>query len=267
MPARTLSRLLIIALIAVTVISCSPKNGPAEPAMPTMLAPAEGSGQTGSIPTTGGLCDNILFPVKQGASWMYYSTGGPNGDFAYSDTITEVGSNGFILTSQFSNLTLSQKWMCSAEGLTALQLGGGTAASVSMQNMILEFEALEVKGLSLPREVTSGMTWQYDISLIGSVAMPGGENQSPGTFSLAMQELGHESVTVPVGTFDAVKMQATFNAQINADFQGSLVPYAVNGSSIIWYAPGVGYIKSIENIDFSGTTFTTTTELQSYNIP
>ncbi len=267
MPARTLRRLLIIAAIAVTVIACSPKNRSADPVMPTMLAPSDEAGQAASIPTTGGLCDNILFPVKQGASWMYYSTGGPNGDFAYSDTITEVSADGFILTSQFSNLTLSQKWMCSTEGLTALQLGGGTAASVSMQNLILEFDVLEVKGISLPREVASGMTWQYDISLVGAVAMPGGEKQSPGTFSLAMQELGQESLTVPVGTFDTVKMQATFNAQINADFQGSPVPYAVNGSSIIWYAPGVGYVKSIENIDFSGTTFTTTTELQSYNIP
>jgi hypothetical protein len=151
--------------------------------------------------------------------------------------------------------------------LIARQLGGGTTASVSMQNMISDFKTLEVNGLSLPKEITSGMQWTYVLSMEGSVAMPGENTQSPGVFNLTMQELGKESITVPAGTFEATKIQATFNAQIDVDFQGSPVPYTVNGSSIVWYAPGVGFIKSIENIDFSGTTFTSNTELQSYSIP
>ena len=262
---RKIRTLLIIAPLILALIACSTKSGVAKPILPTVL-PGADSGQPG-IPTTGGLCDNPLMPVKQGATWKYFSTDGPNGDFAYTDTIPEVRADGFTLRSEFTNNVLVQEWSCSADGLTALQLGGGTAASVSMQNMVLEFNVHEVKGISLPKLVTPGMTWKYDISLIGSVAMPGEQTQSPGTFSLTMQDLGSESITIPAGTFNAVKTQATFNAQINVDFQGSPVPYAINGSSIIWYAPGVGYVKSIENIDFSGSTFTTTTELQSYNIP
>ena len=198
---------------------------------------------------------------------MYYSSGGPNGDFAYSDTISEVRLDGFTLISQFSSHALTQQWACVPEGLKAMQLGGGTTASISMQNMIANFKTLEVSGISLPKEITPGLQWQYNISMEGSIAMPGEQAQSPGAFSLTMQELGNETVTVPAGTFEAIKLQATFTAQIDADFQGSPVPYAINGSSIVWYARNVGYIKSIENIDFSGTTFTSTTELQTYSIP
>jgi hypothetical protein len=82
-----------------------------------------------------------------------------------------------------------------------------------------------------------------------------------------MQEMGKETVTVPAGTFEAVKFQATSLVQITADFQGLQVPVTMNGTSLIWYAPGVGYIKSVENSDFSGTPFTSTTELQSYSLP
>lgn len=136
-----------------------------------------------------------------------------------------------------------------------------------MQNMISDFKTLEVTGLSLPRTITPGMQWRYGLSMQGSVAMPGEQTQSPGTFTLDMQEFGTESITIPVGTFEATKLRATFTANIDVDFQGSPIRYTINGTSILWYVSDVGFAKSIENIDFSGTSFTSTTELLSYNIP
>lgn len=217
--------------------------------------------------TTSSICSNNLFPVKQGATWTYSSTGGPNGDFNFTDTITEIRADGFTLTSQPPNLSYKQEWLCTTDGLSVLQLSGGTTGSISTQNITAQFTTLQTTGVSLPRDITPGMKWQYDMQMEGSVPMPGEQTQSPVTFSLAMQELGKETITIPAGTFNADKIQAAFVVQINADFQGSTVPYTINGSSIVWYAPGVGYIKSIENVDFSGTPFTSTTELLSYNIP
>ena len=136
-----------------------------------------------------------------------------------------------------------------------------------MQNMIAGFKTRDISGLSLPRKIAPGMQWDYKLVMDGSVATPGESAQSPGTFNLTMQEMGSETIHVPAGVFETVKLQATFGAQINVDFQGSFFLYTVNGSSIHWYAPGVGLVKSIENIEFSGTPFTSTTELQSYSIP
>lgn len=259
-PVRQIHRSLILASL-VFITACNGGESSDVPLPNT--APAGESAQN----IANEYCDNPLFPVKSNASWTYSSKGGPNGDFSYTDTITEIHSGGFVLASQFPALTLTQEWLCTPEGYIAQQLGGGTTASVSMQNMITDFKTLQVSGLSLPRVITPGMQWQYILTMKGTVAMPGEQTQSPGSFSLDMQEVGSESITIPAGTFQATKIQAAFNANIDVDFQGSLVRYTINGSSILWYAPGVGFIKSIENIDFSGTTFTSTTELQSYIIP
>ncbi|MEN9563589.1 MAG: hypothetical protein RIR73_1833 [Chloroflexota bacterium] len=256
--ARSIRSAFVSLSIAVFLVACATGNAPVPPALPTVIAPSEGL--PGNLPPAGS-CENDLLPVTQGATWSYYSAGGPNGDFFYTDTITETTSAGFTLASQFPTLTLNQKWLCAEGGLLALQLGGGTTASVSMQNMIADFKTKEVSGVNLPRAIAPGLQWDYTLVIEDPAANP------PGTFHITMQHMGSETINVPAGVFETVKLQATFDAQINVEFQGSFFLYTVNGSSIHWYAPGVGLIKSIENIEFSGTPFTSTTELQSYSIP
>jgi hypothetical protein len=215
-----------------------------------------------------GTCDNALYPVKQDATWTYASTGGPNGSFTYTDTITNVRADGFTLLSQFADVTRAQEWRCEADGLKALQIGGGSAAGISTQGITAAFTTLEVTGISLPREITPGMQWQYGLKMLGTLAMPG-DQQSPsnGTYSVNLQEMGQETITVPAGVFETVRFQANSNVDIMTDFQGVQVPVKYTGVTLIWYAPGVGYVKSVENGDFSGTVFSVTTELQSYRIP
>jgi hypothetical protein len=216
-----------------------------------------------------GLCDNPLYPVKQNATWTYANTGSPSGDFTYTDTITQVRSDGFTLTSQFGDLTRTQEWACETGGLKALQLGGGPTASLSTQDMSAQFTTTQVTGTTLPKELIPGMQWLYGLTLEGTTDIPGDQQaQSTGTFTITMQEMGKETVTVPAGTFEATKLQANSTMDIMAEFQGLQVPMTITGSSLLWYAPNVGFIKSVDNVDMGdGTPFTTTTELQSYNIP
>jgi len=217
-----------------------------------------------------GACDNPLFPAKQGAIWSYASAGGPNGSFSYSDTITEVGADGFILTSKFSDgqKNYDQHWRCLSDGLQALQIGGASAAGISTQGMTADFTVIETQGLSLPREITPGMKWQYAISMRGTVATPDNQ-QSPssGSYLVELQEMGKDTVAVPAGVFEATRLQANSNVDVTMNFEGLEVPVVYTGSTILWYAPGVGFIKSVENGDFGGTAFSITTELQSYNLP
>jgi hypothetical protein len=72
---------------------------------------------------------------------------------------------------------------------------------------------------------------------------------------------------VPAGTFEAIKIQSNSAVDIMAVFEGMEVPVKFNGITITWYVPGIGYVKSVENGDFGGTIYSTTTELQSYKIP
>ncbi|GAB4546672.1 MAG: hypothetical protein Fur002_21920 [Anaerolineales bacterium] len=216
-----------------------------------------------------GACDNPLFPIKQGAIWSYASAGGPNGSFSYSDSIASVNADGFTLASKFSDgQTHIQEWRCLSDGLQALQIGGASAAGISTQGMTADFTVIEAQGLSLPREITPGMKWQYSMTMKGVLATPDNQKSpSSGSYLAELQEMGSDTVTVPAGVFEATRFQANSNVDVTMNFEGLQVPVKYTGVTILWYAPGVGFIKSIENGDFGGTAFAITTELQSYNIP
>lgn len=215
-----------------------------------------------------GLCDNLLYPVKQNATWTYSNTGAPSGDFTYTDTISQVRSDGFTLTTTFEGLTRTQDWACETGGLKALEYGGGPTANITTQDMSFDFNTLEVTGISLPKEIVTGMQWLYSLTFEGDTVMPdGSQTKSSGTFTVTMQQMGNETITVPAGTFETIKFQSNSTINIIGEFQGIQVPMTVTSSTITWFAPNIGQIKSIGNSDFGGTPFTLTTELQSYNIP
>jgi hypothetical protein len=256
--------IFLIAPLLTSLTSCGEdkKNDPG------VVLPILQTSEPNTSPTSSELCDNILYPAKQDASWVYTSTGGPGGSFNYTNSITEVRAEGFTLTSQFTDITRTQEWFCQPDGLKALQLGGGSAAGILIQGMTAELTTSEVTGISIPKNVTPGMQWQYSLALQGTVVMPG-DPQAPakGIYSVIMQEMGSETVMVPAGTFEAIKIQSNSTIDIISTFAGTEVPIKFNGTTITWYVPGIGYVKSMENGDFGGDAFSATTELQSYSIP
>jgi hypothetical protein len=254
--------LLVLLLTSLTACGADKKNNTG------VVLPILQTSQPNMTTGSSELCSNALYPTMQGATWVYASTGGPSGSFNYTNSITAARADGFTLTSQFTDTARTQEWTCQPDGLKALQLGGGSAAGVSIQAMTANLTTSEVTGISLPKDISSGMEWQYSLALQGTVAMPGDQqSQSSGTYSVSMKELGRETVTVPAGTFEAIKIQSNSMVDIISDFAGIEVPVKFNGITITWYAPGVGYVKSVENGDFGGTAFSATTELQSFSIP
>ena len=72
-------RKIIILLIAVNLaglIGCSQGN---ETEKNGVVLPFTQQAPTVSNSTVAGVCSNPLFPVRQGASWAYINSGGPNG--------------------------------------------------------------------------------------------------------------------------------------------------------------------------------------------
>lgn len=255
---------IIIFIICLSITACD--SG--EPGNQNVVFPTFEVSPPNSSASLDGLCNNNLNPVIQNATWMYTSIGGPGGSFNYTNSITEVRADGFTLTTQFTDHASSEQWTCQTDGLKALQLGSGSTAGISIQAMSASLITSNVTGLSLPKDIAPNMQWQYSLTLDGTIVMPG-DPQAPahGTYSVIMQEIGSETVTVPAGTFDAIKIQSNSTVDIVSAFGGIEVPIKFNGTTITWYVPGIGYVKSVENGDFSGTVFSTTTELQSYSIP
>jgi hypothetical protein len=261
---RPASILLLVLLLSTSLTACGTNSADNQ----DIVLPIIQTTEPGVLPTASELCGNPLYPSTQGAIWVYASTGGPSGAFIYTNSVTEARADGFTLTTQFANQTRTQEWSCQADGLKALQLGGGSAAGISIQDMTSELTTSEIMGISMPQNITSGMQWQYSLKLQGTLVMPG-DPQAPanGIYSIAMQEVGQETITVPAGTFETVKIQSNSTVDIISSFGGAELPIKFSGTTITWYAPGVGYVKAVENGDFGGEFFSSTTELQSYNIP
>lgn len=220
----------ILTLCLFLLSACSLTGTDSSPAQPTTEFIIEG------------LCDNSLYPVKQNATWTYSSTGNPNGNFNYTETITQVTSAGFTITSQINDSTHTQVWSCETGGLKALQLGA--VNYLSSQSAVLE-----VTGVNLPKELISGMQWLYSLKL------------EQGIYTIIMQETGSESITTSAGTFNPTKFQATYQ------FESSDTSLNFSNASTVWYAPNIGLIKSIDDVQKNDGAFTVTTELQSYSIP
>jgi hypothetical protein len=233
-------------------------------AVPT--ATLEGS-QPSPAANVDGICANAYYPVRQGATWNYKSSGGPAGEYSFTDTITAVREDGFTLSTQIGDLTRTQEWICSAEGLAALQLGGAPAAMLNAQNIQMNLDVTNATGVTFPSQVNVGDQWQQNLDFTGNVTMMNEEAEAEGNAQMNFNAVGMESVTVPAGTFEALKVETNVNLNINASYAGITLPVTFSGDYTYWFAEGVGWVKATGTGNALGNSFSDTTELQSYNIP
>jgi hypothetical protein len=257
-----------VLLIIFTLVACSPPPG-----IPTQL-PQVTETQAPPVDTTSaatvagtGQCANAYYPVRQSATWTYKSSGGPAGEYSFIDTVTAVRVDGFTLSTQIGSLTRSQEWTCSAEGLAALQLGGAPAAMLNAQNIQMNLNVTGGNGVTFPDQIKPGDQWQQSLDFSGNVTMMNEEADATGTTQMNFNAVGMESVTVPAGTFDALKVEADVTLNINATYQGMTLPVSFSGDYTYWFAEGVGWVKSMGTGNVLGASFSETTELQSYSIP
>lgn len=232
---------------------------------PATEAPATSEG---GVPATGaGLCANAYYPVRQGATWNYKSSGGTPGEYSFTDTITSVRDDGFTLSTQIGDRTLTQEWACNPEGLVALQFGGAPAAMLNAQNMQLNVEASNVNGVTFPSQIKAGDQWQHSLDLQGSATAAGVEGTAKGSAQNNFTAVGNESVTVPAGTFDAMKVKVDTTLNLNVAYKGLSVPVTFAGSYTYWFVQGVGWVKASGTGSAAGMSFNETIELQSYSVP
>jgi len=243
---------------ATEVPQASPTKTPQQPVKaPTAESPSATSGD----------CANTYFPVVQGATWSYLVTGGPTGTTSYTDIISEVNGNSFILTTEFADLTRTQRWSCSADGLVALDYGG-SSATLAVAGLQAVFDTTQVTGVTLPADISLGETWSQTFILEGTQTLSGDQTaKSEGDVKYDSTAAGMESVNVPAGTFEALRIDSTTTMEITVELSGFKVPTTIAGTIVRWYVPGVGYVRSVETSNMFDTEVEVTTELTDYSIP
>lgn len=279
MEKRKIKSILSLLLITLLVAACAtPANDPAagpqttqtEPTQAVVTEPATEPPVTseGGMPVRGeGLCSNAYYPVRQGATWNYKSTGGPAGEYNFTDTLSSVREEGFTLSTQIGGVTRTQEWSCTSEGLVALQFGGAPAAMLNAQNMQLNLEVGNVSGVTFPDAINAGDQWQHNLDLQGDMTVLGEQGTATGNAQTNFTAIGEENVTVPAGTFNAMKIQVDTTLNMNVSYQGLSIPVAFTGSYTYWFVQGVGWVKASGTGEIEGTSLSETTELQSYSIP
>ena len=264
-----------VLLISFFLAACSSRTTSPTQLQPTVTVqaatqPDGGATATvaGSTPAAeGGLCANAYYPVQEGATWTYRSTGGPGGEYSFTDTIRSVRDDGFTLSTEIGSLTRTQEWTCTPEGLSALQLGGAPAAMLNSQNIQMDLDATNASGMAFPNQIDPGDRWQQTLAVQGKVTFMSEEAEAAGDAQMNFSAVGKESVTVPAGTFEALKVAVDVTLDVDASYEGITLPVSFFGDYTYWFAPGVGWIKSSGTGSVLGSSFSETTELQSYNIP
>jgi hypothetical protein len=280
MRIKTLIRLVLPLITLLSLVACNggaanPTAVPNSAAIETLQAnqPAEtatvetATGTAAAGTGTQGACANSLFPVVKGATWTYAGSGGTAGSYSYTDTVTDVRPDGFKITSTFdNNLARTQQWNCKPEGLVALQLPGA-AAVIATQQMHAELVTSNVQGVTLPSSISPGDEWPFSLDLKGTQEVSGAKAQTTSHAVYNFKAVGVESVTVPAGTFDAMKINGDLTLKVIAKVSGLSIPVTVTLHTVSWFAPGVGMVKAASNGDLMGTALNDTLQLQTYHIP
>ncbi len=263
---KTPAKIFYCGLVALCLAAC---NLPAQTQDASTITQAENLVATTAVPAQD-LCANALFPVKKGAIWTYTNTSSALGSSSFTTTITDVRADGFTMATQLDQNNPTQEWTCNPDGLVALSFGSDASVlDFTTEGISGDLAASNVSGVTIPANVQPGVKWPYNMDVSGHITQTSNNISADanGTVSTALQAVGTESVTVPAGTFQTTKIQATSTINVTTSFRGLGIPLSFAVNSTIWFAPGVGWVKAEESSSIAGTNYSATTELQSYNIP
>jgi hypothetical protein len=272
--------LSMLGILLITTLACSLTGGADPLGSLQTLVPAEAQTQVvamltpaatdavvvpTSVSSSNGDCDNPLYPVVAGATWSYAMTG-PLPD-TFTRSISALTSNGFTDQDVFgSGTTRTGQWTCDAGTLVALDPGGGSGFTANVQAVGLDsnFQTTYTDGVTFPAEIEPGTSWTQNFTIEGVQNLNGQEVLSKNETAYNCTAGDYETVTVPAGTFEAIRVDCQVNIIITITMAGMDIPTNVNSTTTAWHAQGVGMVKSVSNQD---TDLSTSIELTAYNIP
>lgn len=231
-----------------------PTEAVAEPT-PTP-APAD---DTVALPA--GDCSNPFYPVVEGRTLRYANNIPGLGVTEHTITHSDVTDTSFTATTDLGEgNVLTQTWTCSGEGLLQPEF----SQLPTGEDVTLTIEFVESSGLTIPAadQFEVGATWTTRYVANATLSDSGaGEMLMEQTTELTHTVVGAETVTVPAGEFEAMRVETAGNVSAVTTVGGVSVPpteFPLNFVS--WYVEGVGLVRQ-EWTDLMGAGSAATTEL------
>lgn len=179
-------------------------------------------------------------------------------------TITDIGADSFQGRMQITDgsgnvlVDTTDAWQCTTGGL--VELAGPLGATLQSAYGGATMKTLSTTGVTIPSQIKAGDTWGQ----VSQLEFTSAAQTYQATLTYNFSAFGNEQVSVPAGTFNAMKVQV--RALTQAVLSGQTVDVTITGFE--WFAPGVGHVKSSETVYAFGIPFASEEgELQSYNIP
>ena len=127
----------------------------------------------------------------------------------------------------------------------------------------VDFQTTALEGVTMPASLNPGDSWSQSLTLEGTQTVNSETLPVSNHVTQACTAVGVESVTVPAGTFDAMRVDCQVNMNITIDISGSPFTTPITLNNTNWYALKVGLVKTVS----TGSGLDSTTELTSYSIP
>jgi len=209
--------------------TASPPTATPAPPLPSPTAPAP----------IAAACQNRYYPIAQGAAWTYRVSGSVNDTFTRA--IIGVRADGFDDQDSFASGAVRRgSWACQQGDLISLTPGG--SASVAAGGAQTDFTVESNEGLTLPADPQPGAQWTQTIVYLGQFNTGDRNVTARSTLNMSCRAVGVESVSVPAGAFEALRVDCTYRLTIA--LLGDLpFDFSFSSSGSVWYAPGVGMVK------------------------
>lgn len=183
-------------------------------------------------------CDHPYFPLRTGASWTYAGTDGTmTWSIPSASGSTDSASATMDIATTIGSLTVH--WTCGSQGIVSYDFGNFSTAGLGQ---IATMKVADSSGTFLPPadRLAPGSSWPTNFTLVMSVSAQGLTMDISSKTSETWTAAGTETISVPAGTFDALRIDGT----ATTSFSGMMVAVPISTvSSSYWYAKGVGIVR------------------------
>jgi hypothetical protein len=208
-------------------------------------------------PTVETRCGVPFYPVRAGLEKQYRVTYDRNAapPAAYTESYSDIRPESFTLRYRFPEMTVSTGWNCAAEGMVALEYGN---LDFARRQNNFKLETVGRTGVTVPSadRWREGEEWRAAYEIRAEIVGPqGASGRGSGTIEITNRVTGREQVTVPAGTYDALKVESVMAMKLTVRFGQMAVPTNADVRNTSWFAENVGMVKSVSAPgDFAGAT-------------
>ena len=162
-------------------------------------------------------CDHPYFPLRSGSSWTYSTTEGTS--------TWSVGSAGGTANSAEATMAISMAevamtthWNCTSAGIISYDFGN---ISVAGMGEIVSTDVTDSSGVFLPAAslLAPGYSWSDNYSVVMHITAEGFSVDMTMSAAETWTAAGMETVSVPAGTFEALRVEGTENISMSG-FRG-----------------------------------------------